>query len=55
MENARKTTSTTVLSKAEQNGGSTSQSNQHNYESSEGGDLEVGLEQCAVIACRISH
>jgi hypothetical protein len=44
MENARKTTSTTILSKAEQNGGNTNQSNQHKCEPSEGGDLDVGLE-----------
>jgi hypothetical protein len=55
MENARKPTSTTILSKAEQNGGNTSQRNQHKCEPSEGGDLEVGLERRAVIARRFSH
>ena len=55
MENGRKTTSAPILSKAEQNGGNTSQRNQHNHKPSECGDLEVGLERRAIIAYHISH
>ena len=55
MENARKPTSTTILSKAEKNEGNTSQRNQHKCEPSEGGDLEVGLERRPVIARHFSH
>jgi hypothetical protein len=55
MENARKPTSMTIISKAENNRGNTSQRYQQKCEPSEGGDLEVGLERCEVISCHFSH
>jgi len=41
-ENAKKPISTTIPSKAEKNGGNTSQRNQQKRKQSEGGEIEVG-------------
>jgi hypothetical protein len=50
MDNSRKPTSMTILSKAKKNRGNTIQSNQQKCEPREGGDLKVGLERRAIIA-----
>ena len=55
MENARKPTRTTILSKVKKNEDNTSQINQHKHKKSEGGDLEVELERRAVISHHFSH
>jgi hypothetical protein len=55
MQNAKKSISMTILPKAEQNEGNTNQINKHKCEPSEGGNLKVGLEGCAIIARHFLH